>query len=83
MATLDELNSMLFEQMKRLSDTTDLESEVERSKAMSSAAKTIIEGCALQLKAAELKAEHNGLRDGDISSAILEHKPYEIKKVAG
>ena len=83
MATLDKINQMLFEQMQRLSDTTDLEAEVERSKALSSSAKTIIEGCALQLRAAELKAQHQGLRDGDISPAILEHKPYNIKKVAG
>ena len=54
--TLSDLNNHLFAQLERLSDETidtdDLNKEIERSKAISTVAKTIIENAKTSLEGA-------------------------------
>lgn len=58
-----DLNNHLFEQLERLNDEdlTDeqLEKEIERSKAMTSIARVIIDNGRLALDAQEMKAKYN------------------------
>ena len=60
--TLSDLNNHLFAQLERLSDETidqdDLNKEIERSKAISTVAKTIIENAKTSLKGAKFNYEN-------------------------
>ena len=54
--TAINLQTMMFEQMKRLSDpTADLEKEIKRSNALSSAATVVINSVKVQIDAARVK----------------------------
>jgi len=72
---LSDLNNHLFAQLERLGDETlkpeKLESEIERTKAITDVSKSIVSNAALQLSALKLKAEYNGLRTGDIPSNLI------------
>lgn len=61
-------------QLERLNDESlngdNLKAEVERSKAITDVAKTIVSNASLQLDAIKLKAEYRGLSDGDIPAAL-------------
>ena len=73
---LTDLNDHLFAQLERLGDESIKESElsieIERADAITSISKEIISNANLQLSAIKLKAEHVGLREGDLS--MLENK---------
>ena len=60
--TLSDLNNHLFAQLERLSDETidqeDLNKEIERSKAISTVAKTIIENAKTSLEGAKFTYEN-------------------------
>ncbi|MCG7586854.1 hypothetical protein [Photobacterium sp. OFAV2-7] len=61
---LVDLNNHLFAQMERLSDESlnadELQKEIERSKAVSSVSKQIIENASLVLDGMKFKAEYAG-----------------------
>lgn len=65
--TSADLNNHLFEQIERLNDTElegdQLETEINRSKAMVDVSKQIIENSKLALDAQKLKAEYTGKVD--------------------
>lgn len=62
-----DLNNHLFEQIERLNDTElegdQLETEINRSKAMVDVSKQIIENSKLALDAQKLRAEYTGKVD--------------------
>lgn len=62
---LSDLNNHLFEQLERINDDEltkeELETEMERAKAMAGVADKIIEISALSLKAEALRAEYSGV----------------------
>lgn len=65
--TSADLNNHLFEQIERLNDTElegdQLETEINRSKAMVDVSKQIIENSKLALDAQKLRAEYTGKVD--------------------
>ena len=67
---LTDLNDHLFMQLERLNDENlegeALQTEIERSRAVSGVAKDIVSNAALQLDALKLKAEYQGLQQGDM-----------------
>lgn len=71
---LTDLNDHLFTQLERLNDEglsgEKLQMEIERSKAITDVAKTVVSNASLQLSAIKLKAEYQGLKDGDIPNQI-------------
>lgn len=71
---LPDLNDHLFAQIERLGDEDlkddALEKEIKRSQAVANIAKNIVNGAALQLAALRLRADYNGLKDGDIPKQI-------------
>lgn len=66
--TLGDLNNHLFEQLERLNDeeltNEQLNTEIERSKAITAVASKIIDNGRLVLSAKELQAEY-GLKDSE------------------
>lgn len=66
--TLVDLNEALFAQLGRLADaeTKDdqLKDEIERSQAITSVAKTIINNAQTALEGAKLQYEYRGYKDG-------------------
>ncbi|VUD48613.1 hypothetical protein TDB9533_01268 [Thalassocella blandensis] len=82
---LTDLNDHLFAQLERLGDETlgdeKLKTEIERSKAITSIAKNVVENAALMLDAAKLKAEYQGLSEGDLPGMLYRStKPLETSK---
>jgi hypothetical protein len=73
--TLSDLNNHLFAQLERLGDEglkpEQLESEIERSKAITDVSKSIVSNAALQLDAIKLKAEYQGLKQDEIPSNLI------------
>lgn len=71
--TLSDLNNHLFEQMERLNDdelTDDgLKKEMERSKAMSNIAETIIKNADLSLQAQRFRSVYG---EKDVLPRVLE-----------
>lgn len=61
--SLSDLNNSLFEQLKRLNNDKltgeELEKEIERSKAVTSIGRVIVDNAKLALDAQRLKAEMN------------------------
>ncbi len=68
--TLADLNEYLFEQMEALSNpdlsAEDLDKEIERSKAMTSIAKTVIDGANVALQAQKHMDEYGSNRNVSI-----------------
>ena len=62
---LTDLNDHLFKQLERLNNDElngeKLEQEIERSKAITDVAKSVVSNASLQLDAIKLKAEYKGL----------------------
>lgn len=62
-----DLNNHLFEQLERLNDEDltddELQTEVERSKAITSVSKAIIDNSKIALDAQKLRAEYTGKID--------------------
>lgn len=75
--TLSDLNNHLFNQLDRISKEElkgdELAQEIDRTNAMNSIAKNIVENAQLQLNAMKLKAEYKGLSSEDIPH-LLEGK---------
>lgn len=73
--TLGDLNNHLFAQLERLGDEglkpEELESEIERSKAITDVSKSIISNAGLQLNALKLKAEYQGLKQDEIPGNLI------------
>ena len=73
---LSDLNDHLFAQIERLGDESTkgdaLTEEIERSKALTNVAVSIVSNAALELKAVEIMVKERGFRDGDIPPRILE-----------
>jgi len=71
---LTDLNDHLFSQLERLNDENikgdDLKQEIERSRAVTGIAKEIVSNASLQLKALELKAEYQGLKEGEMPALL-------------
>lgn len=64
---LGNLNDILFAEMRQLStvdagDREKLAAEVERAKAMTEIASSIIQGSSVVLKAAKMRAEYTGTK---------------------
>lgn len=63
---LIDLNNLLFEQMERLMDEEltkeQIQTEIERTRAVSNIASTIIQNGALALKAEEMRQEYGAER---------------------
>lgn len=78
--TLGDLNDHLFAQMERLGDEDlkgdELKNECERSKAMTSVSRNIIDNASLALKAEEMRFE--GILKGHIP--MLSNSAKEIPK---
>lgn len=75
---LTDLNNHLFVQLERLGDEDldgeKLKQEIERSKAVTKVAESVVNNAALQLEALKLKAEYQGLKDGDTPMLFLSGK---------
>lgn len=73
--TLIDLNNHLFAQLERLSDEDlsqeQLETEIERSKAITDVSKTIVSNASLQLNALKLKAEYAGLQKDEMPTNLI------------
>jgi len=71
---LSDLNDHLFMQLERLNNEglkgEDLQSEIDRSKAITDVAKSVVSGAELQLNALKLKAEYQGLQAGDMPKQL-------------
>jgi hypothetical protein len=71
---LTDLNDHLFAQLERLNDESingeKLEQEIERSKAITDVAKSVVSNASLQLDALKLKAEYKGLEGGDLPKLL-------------
>jgi len=76
MSNLNDLNTHLFDQLKRLSNTglkgDDLKEEIERAKAVSSIAKNVADNARLVIDAAEIAVQYPAMK-GSLSG-VLEHK---------
>lgn len=72
--SLNDLNAYLFEQLDRLSNDDlqgeELEQEIERSKALNSIGRTIVDNASTMLKAAELNANYG--RGNNLVPNLLE-----------
>lgn len=70
MNDLQELNNMLFSQLKNLHKEDlkgdDLKSEIERSKAFSNVARDIIENSKLALEVTKLRIEFGNINESKI-----------------
>jgi hypothetical protein len=77
---LIDLNDHLFSQLERLGNEslTDerLNTEIDRSKAITDISKEIVSNANLQLQALKLKAEYRGLEKSDIPRTLID-KPNE------
>lgn len=75
---LSDLNNHLFAELERLSDEDlkgdNLNSEIERAKAIASVSAQLISNATLQLKAVELQCEYGGKNIGLNSMLELEDK---------
>ncbi len=75
---LTDLNDHLFMQLERLNDeqldSEKLEHEIERSKAITKLAESVVSNATLQLDALKLRAEYQGLKEGDTPTLFLEKK---------
>lgn len=75
---LTDLNDHLFLQLERLNieelKPDELQHEIERSKAMTDIAKSIVSTATLQLAALKLKAECQGIKKDEIPTLFLEQK---------
>lgn len=76
---LSDLNNHLFEQLERLNDEElngdDLTKEIERSRAITDVAKTIINNGELVLRAQKHKDEYHSTRPGSFPEMLsLEDK---------
>lgn len=76
MSNLSDLNTHLFDQLKRLSNTVlkgdDLKEEIERAKAVSSIAKNVADNARLVIDAAEIAVQYPAMK-GSLSG-VLENK---------
>lgn len=74
---LSDLNDHLFAQLERLGDESlssdALEKEIERSKAITSVSKSVIENASLVLEASKLRAEYQGFKEENMP-AMLQDK---------
>lgn len=72
---LSDLNDHLFAQLERLGDESlkpeQLESEIQRTKAITDVSKSIVSNAAMQLNALKLKAEYGGLKSGEMPSNLI------------
>lgn len=75
---LIDLNNHLFAQLERLSDEDvtgeELQQEINRSKAISSISKNIVDNATLQLDAVKLQAEHGRTITKGIPQELLGNK---------
>lgn len=72
MSGLNDLTKHLFAQLDRLQNSEGdfLAAEIERSKAVSDVAKTIISAADVHLGALKLAAEYNGVKTKDVERLI-------------
>lgn len=72
---LQKLNDYLFSQLDRLNDPElkgdDLKDEIERSKAVTSVSKGVVENATLQLEAVKLKVEYVGLNNNQTLKGLI------------
>jgi len=75
---LTDLNDHLFLQLERLNDESlsgdELKYEIERSKAITDISKEVVSNASLMLKALDLKAEYQGLREDDMPQMLVGQK---------
>jgi len=71
---LTDLNDHLFAQLERLGEEglsgEKLQGEIERSKAITDVAKSIVGNASLQLDALRLKAEYKGFSSADMPAML-------------
>jgi len=72
---LTDLNDHLFKQLDRLNNNDlkgeELQQEINRSVAITGVAKEVVSNASLQLNALKLKAEHQGLKAGDMPVLLI------------
>lgn len=73
---LTDLNDHLFLQLERLNDENlkgeELQHEIDRSKAITKVADSVVSNATLQLDALKLKAEYQGINKGEMPTLFLE-----------
>lgn len=71
---LTDLNNHLFAQLERLNDEDlsgdNLKAEIDRSRAVTDVAKSIVSNASIQLDALKLKAEYHGLNKGEVPAML-------------
>ena len=75
---LTDLNDHLFLQLERLNNEDlsgeKLQSEIDRSKAITDVAKSVVSAATLQLDALKIKAEYSGIKVDEMPTLFLEQK---------
>ena len=75
MSNLQDLNTYLFSQLERLNNPDlsgdELKDEIERSKAVTSVSKGVVENATLQLEAVKLKVEYAGLNNNQTIQGLI------------
>lgn len=65
MTTPTDLNAILFAQLDRLQNTTDLDAEIQRTEAIEKISEQVIKNNHMRLNAAKLIAEYKGIKNVD------------------
>lgn len=62
-STPTDLNAILFSQLDRLQNTTDLDAEIQRTEAIEKISEQIIKNNTTRLSAAKLIAQYKGMKN--------------------
>ena len=65
MTTPTDLNAILFAQLDRLQNATDLDAEIQRTEAIEKISEQVIKNNHMRLNAAKLIAEYKGIKNVD------------------